>query len=294
MFTDIKLKEPYLSWFARVEPAFRYLKKIPQRRWILLCQIILVIILAKQLALLTWQLVPVEESDSHWQASQQTANLKQQANPYSTLTALHLFGQPPVEEKAQKQAPDKVPVSRLAARISGIVSSSNPSRSLAIIKVGGSDKTYRIGETLKGTRAKVHEIYPDRVILVNGNRFESLLMYPDEANRKPRPAARPQPTSVKQAIARVRSNPASLTDIVSISPVQTNGELQGYRITPTRHPELFKQLGLKPGDLAVAINGHDLTDQAEAMKILTSLPGLNQISLTVEREGQQYQIDISS
>ncbi|WP_263079718.1 type II secretion system protein GspC [Endozoicomonas sp. Mp262] len=292
MLADLKLSEPYISWLTRAEPVFRYFRKIPQRRWILLCQIILVIFLARQLALFTWQLVPVETSEPAWQINHLASGNTQHNNPYAQLNKLHLFGIPPQQEETKQPTPERVPVSRLAARITGIVASSEPSHSLAIIKVGGSDKTYHIGETLKGTRAKVHEIYPDRVILLNGEQFESLLMYPDEAGKKPRPVARYQSKSVKQAIARVRSNPASLSEIVSISPMRKNGELQGYRINPTGNPALFKKLGLKPGDLAVAINGHDLTDQSQAMKILTSLPELNQISLTVEREGQQYQIDI--
>ena len=293
MFTDIKLKAPYSNWLNRVAPLFRALDKIPRQRWLLIVQLLLVVVLTKQLASFTWQLIPVADTAPQWQANPSRSFATQQTTPYSNLANLYLFGQPPVAEKAEP-VPEQVPVSRLAAKISGIVSSSNPARSLAIIKLNGSDKTYRISETLKGTRAKVHEIYPDRVILMNGDRFESLLMFPNEANKSRKPIARPQPGSVKNAIAQIRSNPASLTNMINIQPETPNGELLGYRITPVRNPELFRQLGLKSGDLITEINGHDLTNQAEAMKIFGSLKELKHISLTVEREGQQYQVDISS
>ncbi|WP_330925221.1 type II secretion system protein GspC [Candidatus Sororendozoicomonas aggregata] len=280
-------------WLARVNPLLRTIKKISGQQWALMATLFLVIILARQLAELTWQLVPQKPVHPHWQATVSSVP-GPHSSSYASLNNLHLFGQPPTENIKPQIAPENVSVTRLAAQLTGVVYSAEQSHSLAIIKTQGNDTTYRIGESLEGTRAKVYEIYPDRVILLNNGQLESLLMYPDEENQQPGYSIRPTPQSVKQAIARVRENPALLSDIIQITPALANGALEGYRIAPAKKPELFTQLGLKAGDVAVAINGHDLTNHREAMKIITSLPELNTISLTIEREGKIYQIDIAS
>ena len=81
---------------------------------------------------------------------------------------------------------------------------------------------------------------------------------------------------------------------MTISPVRRDGELQGYRVNPAQYPDYFTQLGLKANDMAVAINGYDLTDTNEAMKVIGQLSSMNQISLTIERDGQRFEIDLSS
>ncbi len=219
-------------------------------------------------------------------------------NPLASLESLQLFGKPPAPQQVQAPVPEDVPVSRLAVRITGLVASSNPEESLVIIRSGATDSTYRPGEMLKGTRAKVETIYADRVIIRNGERYESLLMYPDEAQKIPVRTASTINASKSNAITDIRKKlldkPESWTEVVTISPVRRDGALQGYRVNPARYPEHFAQLGLKPDDMAVAINGYDLTNTTEAMKVMGQLSSMSQISLTIERNGQRFEIDLSS
>ena len=51
----------------------------------------------------------------------------------------------------------------------------------------------------------------------------------------------------------------------------SDGELIGYRLSPGKEPELFKQMGLQNNDLAVAINGYQLTDLKQAMAAINEL-----------------------
>lgn len=266
------------------------------------CQIILVIFLAHQLALITWQLIPEKSIDAGSPVFNKSIKSIQQkspqSNPLSSLESLRLFGKPPVPQQEQARAPEDVPVSRLAVRITGLVASNNPDESLVIIRSGSSDATYHPGDTLKGTRAKVDTIYTDRVIIRNGERYESLLMHPDEARKSPAIKATTVNRSKSSAVADIRrklqDKPDSWAEIVTISPVRRDGELQGYRVNPAQYPDYFTQLGLKANDLAVAINGYDLTDTNEAMKVIGQLSSMNQISLTIERDGQRFEMDLSS
>ena len=263
-----------------------------------LIQAALLILITRQLAIITWQLVPDNSpATTHSKNIQPYTPTNKNAEPnnsLSVLNGLYLFGKPSV---SQKPEPKNVPVSRLAVRITGLVASSNPKESLVIIRSGSVDTTYRPGETLRGTQATVDTIYADRVIIRNGGRYESLLMYPGEVKKRSAAAVNTQPKS-KKTVAELRkkllANPESWTEIVTISPVRKDGRLHGYRVNPARYPQQFAQLGLKPNDLAIAINGYDLTNNSEAMKIMSQLSSISQLSLTIERDGQRFEIDLSS
>ena len=291
------------SFLTHKPTSFRFLNT---RILVTICQIILVIFLAHQLALITWQIIPEKNNNATMPAFGRSLSSIQkqsiQSDALAQLDSLHLFGQPPKVQQIAAPAPEAVPVSRLAVKITGLVASTIPENSLAIIRSGSTDSTYRPGDTLKGTQARIESIYPDRVIIRNGVRFESLLMYPDEAQKKPQALAtfshqRPQQQKVSVSNdlrKRLQEKPSSWTEIVSISPVREGGEVRGYRINPSRHPKAFEQLGLKPNDMAVAINGYDLTNTSEALKIISQLPTLDQVSLTIERDGQRFEVDLSS
>ena len=89
------------------------------------------------------------------------------------------------------------------------------------------------------------------------------------------------------------ANPARITDYVRISPIRKNGKLTGYRVNPGRNRALFKEVGLQPNDLAVSLNGYDLTDTRQAMEVAKQLKNLTEMSLTVERDGQLHSIYLS-
>ncbi|AMO58276.1 hypothetical protein GZ77_21345 [Endozoicomonas montiporae] len=300
-FNKSKSLESLSSRFSNIAQSFN-LTGLSNRWLILICEVVLVILLAQQLAKVTWELIPVETTESNnWK--NQAASFQEQdstSQAYPDLAGLHLFGTPPVPETetANTIDPDSVPRSRLSARITGIVASSIPERSLAIINFRSEDKTYRIGDRLNGANAEVVDIYPDRVIVKNNGQHEALLLYPNNPDQ--RTAARPtstpaQPSAdIKELSSELRNNPTSIAELISISPVRRDGQLAGYRINPRSRPDLFKAAGLQNNDIALSINGIDLTNNMEAMKLMQELPNLDQISLTIERQGQIYQIDLSS
>ena len=289
----------FASTNARQLPTMGLFSKSKALGWLkILVQVALIIFIARQLAVITWQFVPdkktTEGSINSVQQYTTTSKNTGQNDLLSALTDLHLFGKTPV---SQTPKPKNVPVSRLAVRITGLVASSNPQASLVIIRSGSVDTTYRLGETLKGTQATVDTIYADRVIIRNGGRYESLLMYPGEVQKRSSVAVNRQ-SKVSETVVelkeKLRANPKSWTEIVAISPVKKDGKLRGYRVTPGRNPQQFSRLGLKPNDVAIAINGYDLTSTSEAMKVMSQLPSMKQLSITIERDGQRFEIDLSS
>ncbi len=259
---------------------------------------VFVVLIARQLSLITWQMLPSSSSsfslnNSNLPVSTGAMSLSQ-GNLKATLQDLYLFGRPPVAAPAVAQ-PVNVPVSRMAAKITGLVASTNLQQSFVILRQGNASNTYRVGEQLKNSKFRVETILADRVIIRDGSKYESLLMYPEENTKAtavtqtttPARVLSSTPIGSMQKIAT--GTPESLAEIISISPA-----VGGFTINPGSHRTYFDLLGLKPNDKAIALNGYDLTDPIAAMEVLSQLSTLKQASLTVIRDGQRLDIDLSS
>jgi general secretion pathway protein C len=92
----------------------------------------------------------------------------------------------------------------------------------------------------------------------------------------------------------VSENLAKLTDVIRPTPYMVNGEQAGYRVYPGRDRQQFAALGLRPGDLIMDIDGQSLSDPTQAMQIFQSLGTAEQVTVTVERNGQPETIVLST
>ena len=97
--------------------------------------------------------------------------------------------------------------------------------------------------------------------------------------------------SIQQVVAQ---NVSRLADVIRPTPYFVNGQQQGYRVYPGRNREQFAALGLRPGDLIKDIDGQALSDPSQAMQIFQSLDSADQVSVTVERNGEQQVIVLST
>ncbi len=108
---------------------------------------------------------------------------------------------------------------------------------------------------------------------------------------KPLPKATRQGAALSSVRSELMSNPGKITDYLNISPVRVDGRMVGYRLNPGSNPEMFNQLGLVANDLAVSsINGLDLRDNAQAMQAMQQVAGATEMTVTVERQGQLYDV----
>ena len=275
-----------------MNPAMATLQKMIPQQSVMLSRAALTALIGWQLALATWQLWP--RSADTVPAVPALAIRSPADDPrFTPLNDLQLFGAPPVATASTQAPPTVAPVSRLAAKITGLAASSDPKQSRVIIQLKGEEKVYYIGEKLSGANARIENIFPDRVIIDNNGKFESLLMYANEADQ-PRNAISSTPpakaTSLKQ---RLQQDPASWADLVSIAPVMAEGKLQGYQLSPGKQPGLFSKFGLKAGDLATAINGQDLTNPQTAMKLMAQLPTMKTLSISVLRDGRPVEVQVN-
>ena len=102
---------------------------------------------------------------------------------------------------------------------------------------------------------------------------------------------------VKEAIIETREevldDPGKLFDYIRVSQAMVDGELVGYRLSPGKDPALFKQMGLMNNDLAIAINGYQLNDLKQAMSAINELRNSTDASITIERDGEQIDVQFS-
>ena len=174
----------------------------------------------------------------------------------------------------------------------GSIASRDQSESVAIISDAQNEqKAYVIGETVvPGTT--LHAIYADRVVLNRGGALEFLAL-PDDFADGSAPVTRRNTPSVTRTATNTRSiqnvvtqNVTALADVIRPTPYFVAGQQQGYRVYPGRDRKQFAALGLRPGDLIKDIDGAALTDPQQAMQIFNNLGSAEQVSVTVERNGQ--------
>lgn len=256
----------------------------------LLPQIVTLIILITaipQLAKLTWRVVfPVSHEDIS--ALPLTASPMAESELKTERPVFTLFGLAAKNNPAPTDAThlNQVPVSSLKLRLTGLLASSNPARSIAIIEKGNQQVSLSSGDTIPGYDARIVAILPDRIIVNYQGRKEAILLFNDTRAPSSSPTTAATPPLVKQ----LREQPQNILTYLSISPVLSGDKLQGYRLNPGKDASLFRQSGLQENDLAIALNGIDLRDQAQAQQALQHLNEQTEITLTVEREGQRQDI----
>ncbi len=270
--------------------------------------LVLVVVIGWQLARIGWALVPAPSAGD---AVPVPAGASGPAGPAGTpgfsaeaIAEVHLFGEAtedPEEAAAGAEAiseeiPDDIPDTRQNLTLKGIVAATDPDLSAAIIEdASKTEKTYHIGDAIV-PGASLHAVYPLRVVLNEGGTLTNLVLPAEFAVSRPAPrrttrrtpAARPGNTQSIQSV--VAQNVSRLADVIRPTPYFVNGQQEGYRVYPGRDRRQFAALGLRPGDLIKEIDGQSLTDPTQAMQIFQSLGNAEQVSVTVERDGQPQSI----
>ena len=308
----------------QIQQLKQFLTRLPHAKLSAVVTLLVVVYLAYLLSKLVWLLWPQPVSTpltpSHYSAGSKASSTTSVQN----IIEQFLFGKKTVTNKTntaqQNEVINNAPETRLSINLTGIVAVSNDDKAgIAIIESQGRQVSYLVEEVVQGTRAEVAQILPDRVILSVNGRFETLMLDGLDFSKKvsmPVLAAReaqdmgPQKIEqselqinatadpdVKVAIIETReellSEPGKLFDYIRVSQAMSDGELIGYRLSPGKEPALFKQMGLQNNDLAVAINGYQLTDLQQAMAAINELRNTSDATITIERDGEQIDVQFS-
>ncbi|WP_273544608.1 GspC family type II secretion system variant ExeC [Aeromonas veronii] len=265
-------------------------RRLPMTRVTQVAFLALLIMLAQQSAALTWRLLALAtpQSSQPWQPSViATAGQSAPRLELGEVSRLALFGKAIPKAQAKAAVAANAPRTQLNAQLNGVLASSDPAKSIAIIAMSGIQNSYGIGDMIDGTQARIRQVYPDRVIIERDGRDETLMLDGEEYG-KPLPQTNAAPLGSLRS--ELMADPGKITDYLNISPVQVDGRMTGYRLNPGSNPEFFNQSGLQANDLAISINGLDLRDNMQAMQAMQQMAGATEMTVTVERQGEQFDI----
>ncbi|MCB1755494.1 MAG: type II secretion system protein GspC [Gammaproteobacteria bacterium] len=273
----------------------------------------LTIAIAYALASLTIQLIP--EPNGQTSRGQIAAPAVRQAtqaqNPSGLsqqIAGAHLFGEAGKQEIVEDTTPKDAPETKLNLTLAGVFAYHPAELAVAIISSGGRDEeVYGIGDKIGNATLKA--VYPDRVIIENRGREETLRLPEDvQPIALPRVGATPGvtynagadsgapvelPSSPRALRDKLVKNPSMLGKIVSATPYQEGGKLVGYRLQPKQNPEILESQGIMANDVITQVNGIDLNSQKQGIRALRKLVKADSIELTVLRDGIQVPVMIS-
>lgn len=269
---------------------------------------VLAVLAAWWLAQLTWQVLTPAAAPVTLAAGNNMSVQTAERVDISTIQNLKLFGDR--EAPAEREAALDAPETTLNIRLVGLTASADPLRSAAIVEQGGDQQTYIIGERIANSRATVEGIFADRVILDNNGRREALYVEGrdgfeaqlqvslqaapggDSAAGRSEAVELPASEDMNSAVDTVRDDPTQLLEFMTVTPVREGSSIRGYRLQPRQNPELFAALGLQPGDIAVMINGYDLTDAAQAMAAMNELQDASNAIVQVQRDNDLVDLEL--
>ena len=271
-----------------------------------LVSLVLVVLIGWQIAKMIWMLVPgsavgvaVPLPDSLPVSSLSAGT----STDVTAIAASHIFGIADAEQTGPAPVVAEVEnldETRLQLVLNGTVASDIPNYSVAIISDGGNDQTvYIIGDSV-GNNATLHAVYADRVVLNENGRLTNLNL-PREFKDLPTSSARRATTSTRQKPGNSQSlqsvvtqNLTKLTDVIRPTPYRVQGQQVGFRVYPGRDRQQFAALGLRPGDIIKDIDGQALSDASQAMQIFQSLGTAEQVTVTIERNGNSETLTLKT
>jgi general secretion pathway protein C len=225
-----------------------------------------------------------------------------------SVADLSLFGSAQVAAAVGSSV--EAPQTQLNLTLRGVWA--NPSRASAraiIAAANGSEEAYKVGDALPGG-ASLEQVHPDRVILKRGGRLEALYLpkesmagVGDSAALETTPAgyASESPalgtnlysdvgSRLQEYRQRILNNPAEVFSLARMQPVMEDGKLKGYKLSPNKEKQLFREIGLRPGDVVTSVNGLSLADPAAAGQVMTQVSSASQVTLVVDRGGREETI----
>jgi len=248
----------------------------------------LVLGLGTILARLTWTVVypdvPVTSSVEESRLS--TPERQESVDLTTTLAGLALFG----EEETDDPAP-KVRESSLAIRLRGVITGPIP---MAMIEVPGGVEMRQTGESISGD-VVIHAIEPDRIVVDNGGRLESIDLPGAEPTALNQAAITRGSGAGQPSLSELMAAPERLLDLINVAAERRDGRVIGYRVNsrPGRE-QLLRQVGLVDGDVITHIADAPLSDPGNLARLMDRLNQGGEIAVRIEREGDSIETMIDT
>ena len=256
------------------------------------------------------------------------ASLSAETIDVSSILGTDVFGpvavsevQAAIEEVASVNPRDGIEAgaqeTRLALKLTGIIASTSDGLGSAMIEAKKQQELYVVGDALPANgKVTLAKILPKQVVIDNNGTYELITLFGDatiagivEMAAKPAQTLAEPPNTGTTAPSSVNVNqqrrlasryrqqlyndPQSLSGLLSISAVQGQGGLKGYRVSPGRDTAQFTALGFKSGDIVTAVNGYALSDPTNTVRLYQMMRDATDATFEIERDGAPVSISVS-
>lgn len=213
---------------------------------------------------------------------------------FQSLTSQDIFG---TKKVAQTPAAPTAPVSKLKLRLLGTnVTTTGTPFAIIAEETKREEDVFSLRETVFG-QARLVEIHSEYVKLENNGVLEILklddgpeITTPTESDGTSEQTDFTVPeTEVSDALSNL---PLLLSQARAV-PYFRNGQSIGMRLFAIRRGSLYEKIGLRNGDIIKMVNDNSVSDPTQALKIFEQLKSERAISVKVERNAQDVQLNYS-
>lgn len=95
----------------------------------------------------------------------------------------------------------------------------------------------------------------------------------------------------RQDINFYMKNVGQIWKNIKIKDYRVDRRLRGFKVTYVKKDSAFDSLGLKSGDIIVAINGEEIKSYSQVQKFYKNIGKIKQLNLTISRNGEEREID---
>jgi|JI6StandDraft_1071083.scaffolds.fasta_scaffold16871_5 general secretion pathway protein C len=204
------------------------------------------------------------------------------------------------KEQRPDLSPAAVPVVSVPMQLEGVFVGRPMARSAAVIRVNNLSKHYRVGQKIEEAQLELVAVDWNKVTFKRADGQQATLKFgqqgldqaPSASTMLATPSAQTPAQQVDRAlsdaISQLSSNPAAYLTRMG---VMATG--QGYEITPNVPAEMRSQLGLRPGDRIVSVNGQTLGQPQNDAQLLEQVRQQRRAQIEIQRGDQTMTIQQS-
>lgn len=227
---------------------------------------------------------------------------------YETISDRNIFDskntQKSLEQVIVDEANKNVVRSKIAAKLLGTVIMSIPEYSIATIFYQNQTDQYSLNDRLED--GVIVDIQRNKVLINRGGYVEYLevegLHSEEDMASKSSTGSKGGVGNVEDGIYKKSENEfeiarekleASLSDINNILrearavPYMVQGQMQGFKILSIRYKSIFRELGLKNGDVIEQVNGKNLDSIESSLGLFQDLRNASNFTINVQRQGKK-------
>ncbi len=213
---------------------------------------------------------------------------------YNTITKRNIFG---VEKSAENTQSTEAPKTKLSLRLVGasVTEGGEPFAIIEDTKKKEQD-VFDLDESVFGY-AKLIEIKPESVRLERNGTIELLVLEAGEGGSITESSSGVSAsedgsefTVAEDELSKALANLPRLLSQARAVPYFRDGQSVGMRLFAIRRGSLYEKLGLKNGDILTGINGNNLSDPSQALKLFELLKNERSINVVLERQGNSKEL----